>query len=481
MSLDRSNLDSKKLVVVGGGISGLAAAHRLTELAPGAQLSLLEASDRLGGVLSTIERDGFLIEQGADSFITNVPWATNLSQRVGLADELITTNSAHRGAAVVRQGRVHRLPDGFQMMATSRVWPLLTSPILSIPGRIRMAAERLVPAREDSSDESLADFACRRLGTEAFTWLVEPMVSGIFTADARRLSVQAAVPQFFEMERRWGSLTRGLRQRSASKSKDNDTTATGARYGLFQTPAHGMSQLVTAVADCLPAGSVKLNYPVERVRSTPDGRWQLETGTNSHPAVVCDGVIMAVSTQVAGPMLQHQLPELCDLLSKIEYASSAVVSLGYRQEQAQRPINYFGVVVPAAENSPILAVSFSSVKFSSRAPVDGLLVRTFVGGALRPELVDLEDRDLRQLVTQELGRLLGMDGEPLVCSIRRWHQAMPQYHIGHLSRVKEIETLISNQRGLEVAGNGYRGVGIPQCIHSGERAAEQLLEQLNVE
>ena len=190
---------------------------------------------------------------------------------------------------------------------------------------------------------------------------------------------------------------------------------------------------------------------------------------------------MAVSTQVAGPMFQQQLPELCDLLSKIEYASSAVVSLGYRQEQAQRPINYFGVVVPAAENSPILAVSFSSVKFSSRAPVDGLLVRTFVGGALRPELVDLEDRDLRQLVTQELGRLLGMDGEPLVCSIRRWHQAMPQYHVGHLSRVKEIETLISNQRGLEVAGNGYRGVGIPQCIHSGERAAEQLLEQLNVE
>jgi len=468
----------KNIAVIGGGITGLAAAHRLVELVPDAQLTLFEASDRLGGSLFTIERDGFLVELGADSFITNVPWGLDLCRRIGLTDELIPTNTAHRGAAVVRRGRVYKVPAGFQMMATARVWPLLTSPLLSVAGRLRMAGEFLVAPRKDGQDESLAEFACRRLGREAFEWLVEPMISGIFTADARRLSVSAAVPQFVEMERRWGSLSRGMRQRVAAKSSDDPSSA-GARYGLFTTPRGGMGDLVAAVVSRLPSAVIETNCPVVAISVTNDRLWQLSTTDGRGEELSFDGVIVAIAAPAAGRLVQDGFPELGNSLAEIEYATSAVVTLSYRIEQVTRPVEFFGLVVPAAEGRPILAASFSSIKFAQRAPQGQLLVRVFLGGALHPDLPELPDGDLSQLAIHELNELMRIQGDPGMCQVMRWKQAMPQYNIGHLARVERIEQQVQRIAGLQLAGNAYRGVGIPQCVRSGELAAERLVAELD--
>ena len=465
----------RRYAVIGGGITGLAAAHRLTELNPGASVTLLEAGDQLGGSLRTIDRDGFLIEQGADSFITNVPWALDLCGRVGMADQLISTNPVHRGAAVVRRGRLYKLPAGFQLMATPRVWPILTSPILSLPGRWRMASERFISPRTEEREESLAEFASRRLGREAFEWLVEPLISGIFTADARRLSVAAVVPQFVEMERRWGSLTRGMRQRPATEA-GNDPAVTGARYGLFSAPRQGMRKLVEAVAARLPAQSIETECPISGISVMHDGRWQLTLSKGSERRCY-DGVILAVAAPVAAQLVRDELPELGALLADIEYVSSTVVSLTYRSEQVTRPVDCFGLVVPAAEQRSILAASFSSNKFPERAPQGRLLIRVFLGGALRPELAELPDNELSCLATNELRELLGIVGEPGFCQVTRWQRAMPQYNIGHLERVGNIKRQIDRIDGLQLAGNAYQGVGIPQCVYSGERAAERLLQQ----
>ena len=277
----------KTIAVIGGGISGLAAAHRLRELDPSAQVTLFEASNRLGGIVSTIHRDGFLIEQSADSFITNAPSAIDLCRRIGLADDLIPTNAAHRGATVVSRSRLHRVPDGFVLMAPNRLGPTLRSPILSLSGKARLLCERFIKPRSDISDESVADFARRRLGREVFERLVQPLVGGIYTADSERLSMAAALPRFLEMERRHGSLSRALsvarngeplREDNNPKSNDTDPTElaeSGARYSLFVTPRHGLSSLIEKLAALLPADGARLGTQISQIDQVGN-HWRLK-------------------------------------------------------------------------------------------------------------------------------------------------------------------------------------------------------------
>lgn len=464
----------RRFAVIGGGITGLAAAHRLVELEPAAEVTLFEASHRLGGTLWTDNDDGFLIEQGADSFITKDPWALDLCHRLGLTDELISTNLVHRGAKVVKKGRLHHLPAGFQLMATPHLLPILTSPLLSLPGRLRMAKERFIRPPDNYQEESLAEFASRRLGREAFEWLVEPLISGIFTADARRLSVAAAVPQFVEMEHRWGSLTRGMQQQRNTERAHTSTT-TGARYELFTSLRNGMGSLVEALTTRLQGQSIETGCRIRNISTTSDGRWKLISAKDSKPQYF-HGVILAIAAPTAADLVRDELPALASPLANIEYANSAMVSLSYRTGQVARPINCFGIVVPAVEQRSILAASFSSIKFAGRAPQGHLLVRVFLGGAMNPGLVQLPDKNLSDLAINELEELLGIEGKPGFCQVTRWERAMPQYNIGHLEKVDNIERQLDRITGLELAGNSYRGVGIPQCIHSGERAAQLLLQ-----
>jgi oxygen-dependent protoporphyrinogen oxidase len=361
-------------------------------------------------------------------------------------------------------------------MAPARLWPILTSPLLSIPGRLRLCAEPLISEPVDGRDESLTEFATRRLGREGFERLVQPLVSGIYTADPDQLSVAAALPQMVDMVREHGSLYGAMRDRAKKQTESASTR--GARYSLFVAPRGGMSDFTDAIASKLTATEIRRASRVERCVHLADGRWQLSVQHGTAPELF-EGVIMALPHHVAADLLAESEAELSAELHAIPLASSAVVCLGVKLADVGRTLDAFGCVVPAAERRRILAVSYSSLKFPGRAPEGELLLRVFVGGALQAELAELPDEKLLELVRAELATLLKYRGTPRLEKIVRWPHAMPQYHLGHLDRVRRIESLVAHTPGLQLAGNALHGVGIPQCVHSGEVAADALCAELS--
>ncbi|HEY4313007.1 MAG TPA: protoporphyrinogen oxidase [Pirellulales bacterium] len=468
----------RRIAVVGGGITGLAAAHRVTELDPSCEIRLYEAGDRLGGVLYTERQDDFLLEFGADNFITNVPWGLDLCQRVGIADQLLQTNASRRRALVVRNGRLHPVPEGFMLMEPRALWPLVASPLLSWRGKARVLGEYFVAARRDVQDESLASFARRRLGREAFERLVQPLAAGIYTADPEKLSLAATMPRFLEMERQHGGLIRAVR-RSKSSGANQDGAGGGARYSLFVAPRDGMRTLATAIAGHLPKDAVRMNSPVTQLARRPTGGWDISIDGAAQPEHF-DAVILALPAYAAGRIVQPIDDALSGALTAIPYASSALVVVTYKESQLARPLDGFGFVVPDVERRPILAGSFTSMKFVNRAPAGSTIVRVFLGGAARPELVSASDDELFAIVDQQLQELIGVRGAPGLRRIVRWQRAMPQYHLGHLDRLKEINEHVARLPGLELAGNAYDGVGVPHCIRSGEAAAQRALSALSL-
>jgi oxygen-dependent protoporphyrinogen oxidase len=463
-----------RIAVVGGGISGLAAAHRIVELAPACDLTLFEASDRVGGVLETVHRDSFLIERSADMFTTKDPWALNLCRRIGIEDQLINTNKQNRRAFVVHRGRLERVPEGFTLMSPARIWPVVKTRLLSWRGKVRLACERFIRPRKDDSDESLESFAIRRLGREVYENLVQPLIGGIYTADPTRLSMQAAMPEFVEMEREYGNLTRGVQEKAAKQHR----AGTGARYGMFLAPRNGITTLVDAIEARLPAGSVQLNAAVSRIEHD-DQQWKIVLAGHDEPLRFDAVIVTTPAHHAAGLLLQNQ-PELAQELAGIPYASAAVPVFAFRRDQVEHSLNGFGFVTPFVEKRQVLSVSFGSIKFPGRAPDDSVLFRVFIGGACQAELAELPEQELFDIAQQELRDLLGVRGEPQFRELVRWRKAMPQYHVGHLDRVSRIEALVAQLPGLALAGNAYRGVGIPFCIHSGETAAESLVADQKV-
>lgn len=461
----------RQVAVIGGGISGLAAAQRARELDPGATVTLWEASHRLGGVLKTEIEDDWLLEQSADNFITDPPAAIELCRRIGFESELLPTDDRHRAAYVVARGKLQKLPDGFTLLTAARLGPIVASPILSWPGKLRLFAEALLPARRDDADESFASFGRRRLGREAFERLAQPLVSGIYTADPNKLSMRAALPRFVDMERRHGSLYRGIRAGKKQSGKDHHHS--GARYSLFVAPKRGMQSLVEALAASLPQPSIHLAQRVERLERLPTGRWRLVIAGGEPQEA--DAVIVACASRHAASLLAPLDADLAAELAAIEYAGCVIAQIGYRREQIAHPLDAFGFVVPEIERRPILSCSFTSVKFPHRAPAGHVLLRAFLGGACQPHLHELDDDAIRQLALRELAELLGARGEPALFRVVRWQQAMPQYHVGHAERVDRIFSQARRLPGLALCGNAYRGVGVPACIESGQAAAAAVI------
>jgi len=464
----------RHVVVIGGGLSGLSAAHRLIELRPGLNVSLLEAGPRLGGVLQSERRDGFLIERSADTFITNVPWGIDLCRRLGLEDQLLGTDPERRKAYVVAHGRLEPVPEGFVLMMPSKMWPMVTTPILSVAGKLRMMGEFFIPPRAGKEDESLQSFTVRRFGQEVFERLVQPLIGGIYTADPTKLSMQATMPRFLEMEREYGSIIRGA-QRKKSTGDLSDGKSSGARYGMFVAPRDGMESIIAALAQKLPPGSIRLNTKVERLVRSGDRGWRIQTGELTSP-LECDAVIVALPAPKGAAILQTVDGELAGLLERIPYAGASILVSAYKRSQIRHSLDGFGFVCPFIEKRRILATSFSSVKFSGRAPADSVLLRTFVGGPMQPEMAEMSDSGLKGIVAEELKDLMGIDGPPLWSEVVRWRGAMPQYHVGHVDLVAQIRTRVAPIEGMELCGNAYDGVGVPVCIHGGEQAAERILQ-----
>jgi oxygen-dependent protoporphyrinogen oxidase len=467
-------MSSRRVVaVVGGGIAGLAAALRLVERvhegAPPVDVLLLEGGERLGGTIATEHTGGFVVEGGPDAMLSEKPWATALCERIGFARELVGTRDADRRTYVLSRGRLQPLPEGFLLLAPTSLWPLATSPLFSWPGKLRMALDLVLPRARGTRDESLADFVRRRLGREALERVAQPLVGGIYTADPERLSLAATMPRFLELEQRHRSIILGLRATAAGARG-----TAGARYSLFVAPARGMGSLVAAIARRLPEGVIRLRAPVEGL-GREGGRWQLRAGRE---ALAADALVLAAPASGAGPLLEPHDADLGRLLAGIEYASSATVTFGFRTADVPG-LRGFGFVVPAVERRTLLACTYASRKFAGRAPEGHELLRSFVGGALRPDLARLDDDALLGAVRDELRVLLGITATPLLVRVHRFSRAMPQYAVGHLDRLAAIDARVAALPGLALAGGGYRGVGIPDCVRSGEAAADAALTSLS--
>jgi oxygen-dependent protoporphyrinogen oxidase len=465
---------AQRVVVVGGGISGLAAAFHLRELSSAREIPLevivLEAGARAGGALHTIARDGFVVEAGADSFISDKTDALDLAGRLGLEAEMVGTREAHRRAFVVHDGKLVEVPRGFSLLAPSLVTPILASPLFTIPGKLRILLEPMVGARREGGDETLAAFIRRRFGTEALDRLVQPLAGGIYVGDPETLSMQACFARFVTMEREYGSLTRALR----AARKNPAGGASGVRWNLFLSFRDGMATIVRALELSL-GESLRLGADVAEISRRGAG-WTVAMRDGG--TIEAAGVICAAPAYAAARLLKASLPALSRALAEIEYTSSATVNLAFDAAVTRDLPDGFGVVVPAIERRRIIALSFSSLKFLNRAPAGKFLMRAFVGGALNAEMMRLEAGAMVDAVREELRDLLGIRTAPLFTQVWRWLDSMPQYQLGHLERVAAIEDQAAELAGFALAGAAYRGVGIPDCIRSGKLAAELVFSGL---
>lgn len=452
------------LAIVGGGIAGLSTAWYAQQ--QGAPYVVLEQGDRWGGKILTEHVEGFgdapfVVEGGPDSFITQKPWAQQLAKDLGLADRLVGTNERLHKTYVVHKGKPVPLPDGVLMIVPTKFKPFVFSSLISPWGKLRMGMDLFIPRRQDDEDETLADFVRRRLGSEALDKIAEPLMSGIYNAEAERQSLLATFPRFRELEKTYGSLTKGMlaSQRARKTSAPPAANTQGGRpLTPFVSLRDGAGELVTGLVAKLN-GDLRLNTGVERIERTAGG-YLLYLQDRS--TVAAQAVVLAIPSFAAAALLHSLAPAAAQLLDAIRYVSTGTISLAYRVHDVRNPLHGYGLVVPSSERRPINAVTLNSVKFAQRAPEGYLLLRAFFGGSRSPQSMELDDATLCTAVRAELRTLLGIDAEPLFHRIYRWRQANPQYDVGHLARVAAIEAALP--AGLFVTGSPYRGVGIPDCV-----------------
>lgn len=472
--------------IVGGGLSGLVAAFYLRRLDPSCEVVVFEAGPRFGGVIRTEVIDGYLLEHGADMFATTPDAGLKLCDALGITPRLILPQSAARGAAIVDRGRLVRIPDGFVLMRPTRLWPMISTPLLSIRGKLRMARERWVkPRPADQEDESIESFVTRRLGRELLDRIVQPLVGGIYTGDVAKLSMAATMGQFMTMERESGSLWAATMRRRRAGIDTTERNSAGARYEQFRSLPGGLQELLDALQAALPADALRPLHRVTRIERSGK-RWRLSGAVNPSAGSSeaadwgeFDQVILATPAPIAARLLAELAAETSALLGQIEAASSAIVALGVRTADIAKPIDVAGFVVPLREGRPILAASFTSDKFAGRAPAGEKLIRVFFGGAMQAEYADRDDAELIEIARAELAELIGLSGTPTLAKVIRWPAAMPQYHVGHNQRVRQIEAGLAALPGLHVIGNSLRGVGIAPTVAAGEAAARQIVHDCN--
>lgn len=452
------------VVVVGAGLSGLAAAFRLRELSSDVSITLLEAGVRAGGWVGTDARDGFLVERGADGFLDEKPAARNIARRLGIEDRLVGTEPSPLGSAIVHDGKLVPIPEGFSIMSPTKIRSLLASPLLSARGKARMLLEPLIP-RGDREDESLASFVRRRFGREALEQLAQPLAGGIYGADPEMLSLRATMPRFIAEEEASGSVLLGLRKKARAKG----VVAQGARYQLFQSFDRGMQVLVDALERAVPA--IRYGAAVRAVGRTARG---LEVRTDQG-TIAADAVVLAVNARVASRLVEDVA--LAHALGDVPHGSAATVALAYARADVPKTVEGYGFVVPHREGRASIAATYLSRKWPNRAPADADLLRVFLGGPSSPDVISASDEALVDAARAELAALVGLPREiaPRFAIVNRAPHAMPHYLVGHLHRARGIDDLVRRIPGLSLAGNSLTGVGIPDAIAAGERAAERAL------
>ncbi len=469
----------KSIVVIGAGISGLSAAYRLNKLKTQGgidlEITVAEKSTSPGGTIHTEYTGGFVVEGGPDCYFAEKPYAGMLIKELGIADRVIGTNSKNQGTSVLWHGKLYKLPEGVVLMIPTKFTPFVTSSLFSLAGKIRMGMDLLIPKRTDGVDESLAEFTIRRLGREALDRIAEPLVAGVHAGDPDTMSVRSSFPRFVDMEQKYGSLIRGMI--SARRAMQRRRTAgSGA---MFMTMKNGLQDLINTLQQQSSQVQFKTGVEAQSImRTHRSGEPAYVVTLSSGEQLKADGVILAVPAYVSAGLIASLSGDLGMLLHSIPYVSTATVSLAYRKDSFGTALKGFGFVVPKKENRRIMAATWTSSKFSYRAPDDAVLIRLFVGGAAHGDMVFLPDREITDMVKSELNDILGVSAEPLLVRIYRWNRAMPQYTIGHESRVKTIEQMITGLGNIQLCGSAYHGIGISDCINSGNTAAQSVLKGL---
>ena len=465
----------KRIAIIGGGISGLSAAHTLDEkrrAGTPVQYVLFESSARLGGVLVTDHVDGCLVEAGPDSFLTEKPWAADLCREIGLGDQLIGSNDSERKTYIVANGKLVVMPDGLMFMVPTKIIPTVLSPLFSVRTKLRMAAEWFHPPRKASQDETVAEMVRRHYGEEMVDLLADPLLSGVYGGEATHLSVRAVLPRFADMESKHGSLGRAM----LSARKKMAAAPKAPPKPLFSSLKDGMQQMVNALVARLDPKAAKTSSRVESIIRQDNG-WTVCAGYQTDHF---DAVLVATPAPAAAAMLQATDDDLARDLGEIQYSSSVTVTLGYDQKVRAALLPGFGFLVPRSAGHRMLAATFVHNKFPHRAPDNRALVRCFLGGARDEQILQSSEQQILQIVRSELGKIIGLEAEPRFARVYKWRSAMAQYSVGHLERLQRIEAARQKYPGLALAGNGYNGIGVPDCVRSGTQAAGKILSEMGM-
>lgn len=486
----------KRILIVGGGVAGLGAAYKVTRARQegcGVEFRLFEKESRLGGKILTeivrYENAGeFIVDGGPDCFLTEKPACHRIAKLTGIFDDELPTDESRKRTWILSRGRLHSLPDGIFMFAPTKFLPFATTGLFSWRGKIRMAMEIFIPKKRilpgEFNDETLESFVVRRMGRECLDRLAEPLVGGVHASDPSKMSLASTFPRLLEMEQQYGSLIKGFlaARRKVEEMRRKYPPKPGQKPRTFFTSfVRGMQQLTDAMAEKAGRSEMALGVGVVSIRRTSDGRWEAFLSDGS--SAVGEGLIVATESWAAEPLLRPVDEEIAEALRQIEHTSSATISIAFEEGEVGFDLNAFGVLCPLVEGRALMAATYSSTKWPGRAPKGKVLLRGFLGGPHNQEVLDHFDEELVKIVLEEFREILGLNphARPLFSRVYRWPRGMPQYTMGHLGRVELIENRSARIPGLALAGGSYRGVGIPNCIESGERAVSKILREWGIE
>jgi len=486
----------KRIIIVGGGIAGLGAAYKVTRAASvghKVEFFLIEKDPRLGGkILTETVSDPtgggkFIVDGGPDCFLTEKPACHRVAKHTGIFDDELPTDDSRRKTWILSRGKLHQMPDGVMMFAPTKFVPFATTGLFSWPGKIRMGMEFFIPPKKvapgELNDETLESFVVRRMGRECLDRLAEPLVGGVHASDPAKMSLAATFPRLLEMEQKYGSLMKGFIavRRMVEEMRRKYPTKPGEKPRTFFTSfVNGMQQLTDRMAEVAGREKMRTGIAVISIQTINQNHWivSLSDGTTLEG----DGIIIATESWAAEPLIRPFDSAIADALAGIPASSSATISLAFNESEVGFDLNAFGVLCPLKEDRALMAATYSSTKWPGRAPKGRVLLRGFVGGPHNQEIMKRSDEELVRIVLSEFRDILGLNPKtmPLFSRLYRWPLGMPQYTIGHLERVELIERQSAQIPGLALAGGSYRGVGLPNCIESGERAVSKILNEWGI-